>query len=346
MRIVVIGGSGFLGSYLTPQLVAAGHDVTVVSRPGSTTPIAAGARRFSADRQRLADYATSLRTIGADIVIDLVLSSGRQAQELVDVFRGSAAHLVAITSIDVYRATSILFGLEGNGELEPLPLTEDSPRRSVTQTYPPQQLQRLQQIFGWLDDEYDKIPVEDAVRGGGTPSTILRLPMIYGPGDRLHRFRPLLKRMDDKLPQIVFAESVAQWRSPRGYVENVAAAIALAAQNIPAEHRIYNVAEAESFSELEWGELIARVIGWHGEFVVLPDADTPAHLRIPGNLKQHWVADSTRIRTELGYREPVTREDAVRRTVEWERVHPPASETAVFDYAAESEAASRYAASR
>jgi nucleoside-diphosphate-sugar epimerase len=340
MRIVVIGGSGFVGSYLTPQLVDAGHHVTVVSRPGSTAPVSPAAHRFSADRRRLAGHAKSLRAIGADVVIDLILSSGRQAQDLVDVFRDSAGHLVAITSIDVYRATSVLFGLEGNGELEPLPLTEDSPRRSVTQTYPPEQLQKLQQIFGWLDDEYDKIPVEDAVRAGFIPSTILRLPMIYGPGDHLRRFRPILKRMDDNLPQIVFAESVAQWRSPRGYVENVAAAIALAAQSIPTGNRIYNVAERESFSEIEWARVIARAAGWRGELVVLPDSDTPAHLRIPGNLKQHWVADSTRIRSELGYHEPVTREDAVRRTVEWERAHPPATETAVFDYAAESEAAS------
>src|SRR5512141_1043535 len=43
-------------------------------------------------------------------------------------------------------------------------------------------------------------------------------PRTYGPGDVLHRFRPMLKRMDDGRPEIVFPESLAQWRSPRGYV--------------------------------------------------------------------------------------------------------------------------------
>ena len=52
--------------------------------------------------------------------------------------------------------------------------------------------------------------------------------MIYGPGDRLHRMYPMLKRMDDHRRAIPMQENWANWRTPRGYVENVAAAVALA----------------------------------------------------------------------------------------------------------------------
>lgn len=48
----------------------------------------------------------------------------------------------------------------------------------------------------------------------------------------------------------------------------------------------------------------------------------PAHLRIPGNAAQDWVADTSRIRRELGYGERVSRDEAVRRTVAWERATP------------------------
>jgi len=68
---------------------------------------------------------------------------------------------------------------------------------------------------------------------------------------------------------------------------------------------------------------------------VLPTARAPAHLLIPGNLDQHWVADTSRIRAELGYAEPVSRAEALRRTIEWERANPPAYDPAQFDYAAE-----------
>jgi len=165
---------------------------------------------------------------------------------------------------------------------------------------------------------------------------VLRLPMVYGPGDRLRRFHPVLKRIGDGRRAILFEEGNAAWRSPRGYVDNVAAAIALAAVSEQAAGRIYNVAERPAFSELEWARKIAAAAGWDGEFVVLPKDRMPAHLVQKGNSAQHWEADSARIRRELGYREPVPLDEAIRRTVEWERAHPiGAFNPHPFDYAAE-----------
>jgi nucleoside-diphosphate-sugar epimerase len=194
----------------------------------------------------------------------------------------------------------------------------------------------LQQVFGWLDDEYDKIPVERAVLGDpDLPGTVLRLPMVNGPGDPLHRFFPTLKRMDDRRPVILFEQKHSAWRSPRGYVENVAAAIALAATSEHAAGRIYNVGDAECFSELEWARHLATAAAWTGELVTLPADRMPAHLRAPGNLDQHWTTDTTRIRHELGYTEPIARDEAIRRTIEWERAHAPPIDPGAFDYAAE-----------
>jgi nucleoside-diphosphate-sugar epimerase len=85
--------------------------------------------------------------------------------------------------------------------------------------------------------------------------------MVYGPGDRLRRFYPVVKRIADGRDHIIFAEALAAWRSPRGYVENVAAAIAQAATDDRAERRIYNVCEEPSFSELEWARKIASEMG-------------------------------------------------------------------------------------
>jgi hypothetical protein len=48
------------------------------------------------------------------------------------------------------------------------------------------------------------------------------------------------------------------------------------------------------------------------------------------------IADTERIRRELGYAEPVPRDEWLPRTVAWEQVHPPEeSDPAEFDYAAE-----------
>jgi nucleoside-diphosphate-sugar epimerase len=329
MKILVIGGTGFIGPHLVRELSRMGHSVSIFHRgkTGADLP----AESILGERRDLAVLRPK-----ADVVIDLILSSGAQAKSLMEAFRGVAGRVVAASSIDVYRACGVLHGSE-EGPLEAVPLSEDSPLRTKLQTYPPEQVKMLQKVFGWLDDEYDKIPVERAILGDPElPGTVLRLPMIYGPGDHLRRFHSTLKRIDDGRRAIVLEEHWAAWRSPRGYVENVAAALALAAVSGQAAGRVYNVAEMPAFTELEWARKIAATTGWDGEFVTLPKERTPAHLAPPGNTAQHWEADSSRIRRELGYREPVPLDEAIRRTIDWERAHPPGEfNPHKFDYAAE-----------
>jgi nucleoside-diphosphate-sugar epimerase len=336
VRILVIGGSGFIGPPLVEQLAASGHEVAVFHRGKSAAALPARVRRIVGDRKALAKHRQELAAFRPEVVVDVILSSGSQAQELMQTFRGLARRVVALSSIDVYRACGVLHGLE-DGPLERVPLTEESRLRTRLQTYPPEQIRMLQSVFGWLDDDYDKIPVERAVLADPQlPGTVLRLPMVYGPRDPLHRLLPILKRIDDGRPTILFSESMAQWRGSRGYVENVAGAIALAATSERAAGRIYNVAEPEAHTELEWARKVAEVAGWRGAFVVLPDERSPAHLRAPGNAAQHWVADSSRIRDELAYREAVPLEEAIGRSIDWLRAHPAADTGPhVFDYAAE-----------
>jgi nucleoside-diphosphate-sugar epimerase len=130
--------------------------------------------------------------------------------------------------------------------------------------------------------------------------------------------------MDDGRPAILLGEGLAHWRWRRGYVENVAFAIALAVADERAAGRIYNIGEDEALSMVEWVEEIGRVAGWKGEVVVMPEDRLPDHLRADINTDQHLVADTVRLRRELGCDEPVSREEALRRTIVWERAHPPA----------------------
>jgi nucleoside-diphosphate-sugar epimerase len=336
MRILVIGGTGFIGPWVVTDLIRRDNEVAVFHRGRTANVLPSSVRQITGDRRTIADAAAHIRAFKPDVVIDVVLSSARQAHDIMNIVRGTARRIVAISSIDVYRACGVLHGLEP-GPLEPLPLTEDSPVRSRMQTYPPEQISKLQQVFAWLDDEYDKIPVERAILGDRElPGTVLRLPMVYGPGDPLHRCFPLLKRMHDRRPLILFEEKFAQWRGPRGYVENVAAAISLAATSERATGRVYNVAESKCLSELEWARKIADAADWHGEFVTVPGERAPALLKNPGNMDQHWVADSSRIRKELDYREPIDSEEAIEWTVAWESSHPPSQiDAGRFDYAAE-----------
>ena len=334
MRILLIGGNGFIGRFAVAALQQQGHTVAVFHR--GTTDAPAGVREILGDRNQLAASAQVLKRFAPDVVIDLVISSGPQAEELMNIFRGVTSRVVMLSSTDVYRAVGISQGTE-SGPLLEVPLTEESELRRSLYPYPPEVLQVMRKIFPWATDDYDKIPAERAVMNDrDLPGTVLRLPMVYGPGDPLHRFSSIVKRIADGRRHIIFPQTLAAWHSPRGYVENVAAAIALAATDMRAARRIYNVCEEPSFSELEWARKIASEMRWNGEFVVLPVERTPRHLLKAGNAAQHWTASSARIRRELGYKEPVTIEEAIRQTTRWELDSPlVVALQAQFDYAAE-----------
>jgi nucleoside-diphosphate-sugar epimerase len=334
MRILLIGGNGFIGRFVVAALKQQGQTLALFRHGASPAP--AGVEEIRGDRNQLKSSAQELKRFAPEVVLDLVISSGPQAEALMNIFRGTARRVVMLSSIDVYRAVGISHGTE-TGPLQDLPLTEESELRRNLHPYPAENVQLMRKVFPWVTDDYDKIPAERTVMNDPElPGTVLRLPMVYGPGDPLRRFYPVVKRIADGRRHIILPEGMAAWRSPRGYVQNVAAAIALAATDDRAAQRIYNVCEEPPFSELEWARKIAGEMSWEGEFVVLPAERTPRHLLKLGNPAQHWTASSARIRRELGYEEPVAIEEAIRRSIRWEQENPPdVTFLAQFDYAAE-----------
>ncbi|MGR0161280.1 NAD-dependent epimerase/dehydratase family protein [Paenarthrobacter nitroguajacolicus] len=120
MRIVVIGGSGHIGSFLVPRLVRAGHEVINVSR-GSSPPYAdvpewQQVRQITADREkeeREGIFGDRVRELGPDVVVDLICFTLESATALVDSLRKSAVHLLHCGSIWRYGVSLKLPIVEG-----------------------------------------------------------------------------------------------------------------------------------------------------------------------------------------------------------------------------------------
>ncbi len=306
MRVLIVGGTGFIGPWLVRRLAAAGHRVAVFHRGPSLAELPAGVEEISGDRDRLASHAAELRRFAPEVVVHLIAYVEAHARALIQVFRGVARRTVFISSGDVYRSYGVFHGTE-EGPLEPVPAGEDAPLRRTL--YPYRSLAKGPDDFAY---SYDKIPVERAALSDPTlPGTVLRLPMVYGPGDPQHRLSGYLKHMADGRPVIPLAETLAGWRCTRGYVDDVAAAIALAVADERAAGRTYNVGEAVAHTEADWVRAIGAAVGWTGKVVPVPDGPVPA----PGNYLQDVTAETKRIRTELGYQEVASAEVALTETI-------------------------------
>ena len=320
VRVLILGGTSFVGPHVVGELLGAGHDVAVFHRGQTENPLTAGADHVHGDIADFDRYVADLRSFEPDVVVDLI-AFRREEGKRVLAFRGVAKRGVVASSADVYRAFGRLHRTEP-GPPDPLPLTEESPLREVV-----------------ISDDYDKVGVEqEAQADAGFPVTVLRLPAIHGPGDRLHRLYRYVKRMDDRRRAILLDAAVTEWRWVRGYVEDVAHAAALAVIDERAAGRVYNVADPEAFTEQDWVRRIARVHGWTGEVVAVPASELPPSLRQADkfDLRQGFAVDSDRIRRELGYSERVDPDEALRRTIESERANPPETlDAAEWDYAAE-----------
>lgn len=330
MRILIIGGTRFMGPYIIKNLHTTGHEVALFHRGQTSAELLEGVKEILGDRNRLLEYAGELRAWQPDVVLDMMQATEKQARQFVEVFADFTGRVVVVSSQDVYRAFGRVNRTE-SGEVDPSPITENSPLRE--NLYP------HRNFPGGDGAEYDKILVERVIMNRSEfPGTILRLPAVYGPGDFQHRMFPYLKRMLDGRPTILLEESVAHWRWTHGYVENVADAIALAVTDERASGRIYNVGEPFALSMAERVERIAQAADWHGRVVILPTERFPEAMREEGNVAQHVAVDSSRLRRELGYSERIDLAEAFRRTIAWESVNQPEKiDPSMFDYAAEDE---------
>jgi nucleoside-diphosphate-sugar epimerase len=340
MRILVIGGTGFLGGPLVRALRGDGHEVAIFHRGEQCAGDEVG--HFHGDRREMEAYGPAMTRFAPEVVVDLICGSGAAARRTLRVLAAPRRRMVLISSLDVYRAWAVFHGVD-RGPIEPAPQSETARLRSSSGLYPAATLAHLRRLHPWMMEGYDKLGMERAATAWpaapGAWLTILRLPPLYGPGDPHRRLYALWRRMRDGRGAILLPRGWAEWRSPRGYVINMAHGVALAVTNPRAAGRVYNLADAGNFSEAEWATAVGQVAGWRGRVVVASPAHMPPHLRVTAVTAvtaQHCAADTSRIRQELGYREPVSREEAIRATLIHERDHPPVNaDPGLFDYAAE-----------
>ena len=124
MHVVIIGGSGHVGTYLVPRLVRAGYAVTNVSRgaaqPYMPDPAWQAVRTVTLDREAeeaRGAFGTAIAALEPDVVIDMICFKEASCVQLVEALRGRVQHFLHTGTIWIH------------GHSTQVPATEDLPKR-------------------------------------------------------------------------------------------------------------------------------------------------------------------------------------------------------------------------
>ena len=116
---------------------------------------------------------------------------------------------------------------------------------------------------------------------GDLRATIIRLPADYGPRDYQLRVWGYLRRMEAARRAIVLPLTYSNWFWGRGYVKNIAAAICHLLIKDSTSSAVFNLGDPVVLSQKRWVEHIAKIAGWNGRIVIVPDDQLSDPLKAP-----------------------------------------------------------------
>jgi nucleoside-diphosphate-sugar epimerase len=305
LKVIVFGGTRFIGRAIVEELAAAGRDVLIVHRgnlePGDMPPV----QHLHADRMELETHRDVLAAFKPDAAVDCRALT-RADSEAVLAALPAGLRLVVISSLDVYRA----FGaLNDERETDPVPLDETSPVRPNRYPY-------RGKMPGM--DDYDKLDVEDVYLPAG--ATSVRLPMVYGEHDYQLREEFILRRVRAGRTRIPFG--AGSWLACRAYVRDVARGVHLALKTPSAAGEVLNLCEDKTYSMRMWSRMILDAAGSDAELVRVADEVLPEDLQPTGTMTQHIAASAQKARSMLGWTtaDPI---ESLQTTVSWHLANPP-----------------------
>ncbi|MCG8309520.1 MAG: NAD-dependent epimerase/dehydratase family protein [Cytophagales bacterium] len=163
MRIVVIGGTGHVGTFLVPRLINDGHDVISISRqfrePYLSDDAWTSVEQIKIDRTEEEEnntFGSRIRELNADVVIDMICFKPESARMLVNALAGKVKHFLHCGTIWVH------------GHSFAVPTLEHQPKSPFG-------------AYGIDKAKIEAYLLEQAVRIG-FPVTLLHPGHIVGPG--------------------------------------------------------------------------------------------------------------------------------------------------------------------
>ena len=184
-RLLILGGTGFIGPHMVRYAVERGHQVSIFTRGRSEANVPAGVEHLIGDRN---DDHTALEGRTWDVVLDNNAQDYRWVQKSTELLRDAAEQYVFVSSISAYELEGFDWGNKDRILMEPI-VDEDFKRIS-----PP---------AGWSDGDDARYglmkTLSEDIAHAAFPgrTTVVRPGLIVGPGDQTDRFTYWPVRIDE-----------------------------------------------------------------------------------------------------------------------------------------------------
>ncbi len=200
LRILILGGTGFIGPYQVRYALARGHTVTLFNRGRTNPHLFPEIEKLRGDRN---DDLSALEGRDWDVVIDNSATIPRWVRQSAQLLKNAAGQYLFVSSVSVFSDFSVV-GLDENGPLHTL---EDP---------------TVEQITGETYGGLKALSEQEAQRAFPGGAVVVRPGLIVGPGDPSGRFTYWPVRIErggevlapgnpTDLVQFIDARDLAQW---------------------------------------------------------------------------------------------------------------------------------------
>lgn len=247
-KILIIGGSGFVGQNIVSHLLSEKHNVSLLNRGNN---LIEGTIQISADREDI----SSMKEVGArvgdvDVVIDTSALMGIHTEIAWEALSDRTPHWIHLSSASVYKEKKDGF-----------PNEEDLIGGAA--------------VWGDYGAEKAKTDAFLIAQGSKKAVTILRPPYLYGPKDPEDRANYIWSRCLNNKKVAIPGDG--QTPIQFLHVQDLAKAMTMAMEQPPAlsaRAAVYNVASPEVYTLAEWVQAVAASVGKSNPGVITNDYQT------------------------------------------------------------------------
>ena len=309
MRVLVLGGTRFLGPFVVDELRSRGHEVGIVSH--AEVACGGSVRSHRGDASDPAVLEPMLRSWRPEGLVDMLHHGPDHARAVAEVCGGKLSRSVHISCASVYGSAPVC----PVDEETDLVSGEDVPKEVLAQI------------------DADRVVIEASERGD-LPGTVVRLPALYGPRSRDCAEWFFVKRVLDGRSRVALPDGGLHI-CHRGFAQNMAWGVVQALLSSRAGGQVYNIGEEKLYTLAQLATGIARALDHAWDLY-----SVPGHLWTAPYARTSFF-DLRKARGHLRYKDRMIPRDGLELTAAWLCQSPPGNDwrwpgiAEAFDYARE-----------